>query len=229
MKYDVILFDADETLYDFKKAEVEAFRNTMLDFEVNYDEEIHFNTYKKINTAIWKELEEGKITQAELKIERFRRFLKHMNMDFDATYFANIFMGHLANGSYLYDGSEELITFLKNDLKIAIVTNGLSVVQDKRIRKSKIAHLFDEIIISEEVSISKPDPRIFEHTLNVLNYFDKDRVLMVGDNLTSDILGGINFGIDTCWYNPNKLDNHTDITPTYDISDYEQLKKIVFE
>ncbi|HAX72656.1 MAG TPA: noncanonical pyrimidine nucleotidase, YjjG family [Firmicutes bacterium] len=223
MKYDVILFDADETLYDFKKSEREAFKNTMIQFNFDYDETYHLNTYQDINTLIWKEFEQGVITQEKLKIERFKRLSDALNVSFNETDFANAYMEHLANASFLYDGSLELVKHLNQSHKLAIVTNGLTTVQTKRIRQSDIAKYFETVVISEEILISKPNPLIFDHTLNLLNVLDKSKVLMVGDSLTSDIQGGINFGIDTCWYNPEQVENHTDIEPTYEINSFEDL------
>ena len=105
MKYKVILFDADETLFDFKKSEREAFKNTMIEFNIEYDENYHFSAYKEINTAIWKELEEGLITQEKLKTERFRRFIHKLDLNFNENDFASTYMKHLANGSFLFDGA----------------------------------------------------------------------------------------------------------------------------
>ena len=127
----------------------------------------------------------------------------------------------------LYDNSIELIETLHKSYRLAIVTNGLTSVQDKRIRKSSIAKFFETIVISEEVSTAKPNPKIFEHTLKSMNFFDKSKVLMIGDSLSSDIQGGINFGIDTCWYNPNKVINETSIKPTYEISNFDELKLLL--
>ena len=96
-----------------------------------------------------------------------------------------------------------------------------------RIRKSIIAKYLDDIVISEEVMVSKPDPRIFEHALNNINHTDKRNVLIVGDSLTSDLQGRINLGIDTCWFKPNNIVNKTEIKPTYEISNLMDLKDIV--
>lgn len=227
MKYEVIIFDADETLFDFRKSERDAFKNTMLEFDIEYDENYHLKIYQEINTAIWIEFEEGLITQKELKIERFKRLSDKLNAGFDELEFANSYMKHLANASFLYDESIQLVESLQKDYRLTIVTNGLKDVQDKRIRKSIIAKYFEDIVVSEEVEVSKPDPRIFEHALNNIKYTDKSKVLMVGDSLTSDIQGGINFGIDTCWYNPNKIVNKTGIEPTYEISNLMDLKNII--
>lgn len=229
MKYQAIIFDADETLFDFKKSEREAFKNTMLEFGINYDENYHLKIYQDINTAIWKEFEEGLITQEKLKIDRFKRFSDALKLDLNPEALAKAYTNYLADGSFLFDGAEELIKDLKQHFKLSIVTNGLSKVQNKRIRKSIIANYFEDIIISEEVQVSKPNPKIFELALNNLNIKDKSKVLMVGDSLSSDIKGGLNFGIDTCWFNPKKLINNKDIKPTYEVSTFEELKNLLIK
>lgn len=227
MKYEIILFDADDTLFDFKKSEREAFKNAMLEFDIAYDENYHLKIYQAINTAIWKEFEEGLITQEKLKVERFKRLSDSLNTSFDENKFAKAYMEHLADQSFLFDQSMELIANLHENYRLAIVTNGLQAVQSKRIRKSIIANYFEAIVISEEVQLSKPNPKIFEYTLSCLKHTDKSSVLLVGDSLTSDIQGGINFGIDTCWYNPSKLKNSTNTVPTYQISSLTELNSIL--
>ena len=229
MKYKVILFDADETLFDFKKAEREAFKNTMIDFGVDYDEDYHFNTYEEINSAIWKELEQGLITQQKLKVERFRRFIDKIEMNFDENEFASTYMKYLGDGSFLFEGAIELIEDLSKKYTLSIVTNGLTVVQERRIKKSVIAKYFKDIVISEEIGIAKPHPDIFEHAINNLGEFNKDEILMIGDNIGSDIKGGINYNIDTCWYNPNKVENKTDLIPTYEMSDYNEIRSLLLD
>lgn len=229
MKYKVILFDADETLFDFKKAEREAFKNTMIEFNIDYDENYHFTTYKEINTAIWRELEEGLITQAKLKTERFRRLIKKLDLNFNENDFSDIYMKHLANGSFLFDGAIELIEDLSSKYILSIVTNGLTSVQEGRLKKSTIAKYFKDIAISENIGIAKPHPDIFEHAINNIGIFNRDEILMIGDNLNSDIKGGINYNIDTCWYNPNKLENKTELKPTYEISNYTELRNLLLD
>jgi putative hydrolase of the HAD superfamily len=227
MKYEIIIFDADETLFDFKKSEREAFKNTMLEFDIEYDENYHLKIYQGINTAIWKEFEDGIITQEKLKIERFKRLSENLNAGFDEVAFAKSYMKHLSHASFLYDDSISLVKSLHKDYRLTIVTNGLKDVQDHRIRKSVIARYFEDIVVSEEVNISKPDPKIFEHALNNIKHTDKSKVLIIGDSLTSDIQGGINLGVDTCWFNPNKILNKTEIKPTYEISSLMELKEIL--
>lgn len=227
MKYEIIIFDADDTLFDFKKSERDAFKNAMLEFDIDYDENHHLKIYQGINSSIWKEFENGLITQKELKIQRFKRLSDKLNLGLDEIEFAKSYMKHLSNASFLYDESIALVESLHKNYRLTIVTNGLKDVQNNRIRKSIIAKYFEDIVVSEEIQVSKPNPKIFEHALNNIKHTDKSRVLMVGDSLTSDIQGGINFGIDTCWYNPNKIQNKTKFKPTYEISNLMELKNIL--
>ncbi len=227
MKYKVLIFDADETLFDFKKAEKEAFKETILEFGMDYDESYHFETYKVINSAIWKELEQGLITQSKLKIERFKRLSNKLQIPFDEVEFANAYMKHLANGSFLFEDSTDLIESIKDNYTLMIVTNGLTVVQEKRIKQSTIAKYFKNIVISENIGVSKPNPGIFEYTLKDMKNIDKSQVLMIGDSLSSDIQGGTNFGIDTCWYNPKEIENKTNLKPTYEVKSLKELKDLL--
>jgi putative hydrolase of the HAD superfamily len=227
MKYSRILFDADDTLFDFKKSEREAFKNTMIDFHIDYDENYHLPIYHNINNVIWREFEEGLITQEKLKVERFRRLSDALQIQFDVTAFADSYMNHLGNASFLYEDSVELIQSLHKDFKLSIVTNGLTNVQKRRISRSEIAGYFDYIVISEEVKVSKPDPKIFEFALDSNEVEDKSKLLMVGDSLTSDIQGGFNFGIDTCWFNQHKKANHSGVQPTFEITNLNDLKIIL--
>ena len=226
MKYEIILFDADETLFDFKKSEKHALKNAMLEFNIEYDESHHLEVYKDINTVIWRELEDGLITQDKLKVERFKRFSHELNVQFNEVEFAKSYMRHLSHASFLYGDSASLVESLHKAHRLSIITNGLTDVQNTRIRKSTIAKYFEDVVISEEVKVSKPDAKIFELALSNLKYTDKSKVLMVGDSLSSDIQGGINFGIDTCWFNPNKVINKTSIKPTYEISSLMELEDI---
>lgn len=227
MKYKVLLFDADETLFDFKKSESIALELAISDFEIPYDPKHHLKIYESINSAIWKEFEEGKITQNTLKVERFKRLSQELGIDFDPHRFSERYMYHLAEASFLLDDAVPLLEKLHGKFKLVIVTNGLAYVQNRRIGKSSIADYFSHIVISEEVGIAKPDPKIFEHTLKLIDHVDKSEVLMIGDSLTSDIKGGINFGVDTCWYNPKKLSNTSSVKPTYEINDLLALLDIL--
>lgn len=227
MKYDVILFDADQTLFDFEKSERFALEKTIEKLGFIYKQEDHLPVYHLVNKKIWKEFEVGEITQEKLKVERFNRFRDTMSWDFNPEIFADYYMEFLSNASFLYEDALELITKLKSHHRLAIITNGLTKVQSKRIKGSILAEFFEEIVISEEIKISKPNPEIFAYTLERMGQKDKSSVLMVGDSLTSDIRGGNLFGIDTCWYNPKEKENDLEIIPTHEIKALKELHGLV--
>ncbi len=227
MKYKVLLFDADETLFDFNYSEYNSIKQSLLHFDLTFDENIHIPLYHKINHDIWKDFEKGLITQNSLKTERFSKFLKNLDINVDYNNFSNVYMDYLGQSSFLFPESISIIERLSKTHRLAIITNGLTVVQENRISKSIIAPYFEQIIISESINMSKPNAGIFKYTLEQMNFDDKSSVLMIGDSLTSDIEGGLNFGIDTCWYNPKKLKNTLNLTPTYEINTLESIFDII--
>ncbi len=227
MKYELILFDADDTLFDFKKSEDFAIRKLVSTLDSDFDDEFIIDTYKDINTKIWIEFEEGKITSDELKIERFNRLIKKLEIKSNAKELCNMYVQYLGDGSFLYKESEDLLNYLSKNYKIGIITNGLADVQHRRIRNSIVGHYFEDVVISDEIKIAKPNPAIFDHALNNLNHTNKQSVLMIGDSLNSDIKGGINAGIDTCWFNQHNKVNSSNINPTYEINNLLQLKNIL--
>lgn len=224
MKYKLLIFDADDTLFDFKKAEEYALINALKDHSIKCDNQYHIPLYRTINIAIWQEFERGEITQKELKVERFRRFLNVMDSKEDPKLFGDSFMDYLSQASFLFDGVEELIEELSKNYRMIIVTNGLTRVQKYRIRQSVIAKYFERIIISEEIGYAKPNPMIFTKGLEGIDLPSKSEMVMIGDSLTSDIPGGINYGIDTILYNPTHRDyENTGIRPHYEIHSLESL------
>ena len=227
MKYQVLLFDADETLFDFKMAEKQAFLRALEEYKLDVDKEETLKHYSQINKHIWEEFERGEITADRLRVERFERFSKKIKIDFDAVSFSKAYAKFLGEGAYLFDDSVEVIDYLSKKYKLALVTNGLKDVQKSRISKTPLKDYFQELIISDEIKISKPDPRIFDYALDKLDHMDKSKVLMIGDSLTSDMQGGINAGIDTCWYNPNHLENKSGLNLTYEIHSLNELKEIL--
>ncbi|MGL4107724.1 YjjG family noncanonical pyrimidine nucleotidase [Clostridium sp. LP20] len=227
MKYEVLLFDADETLFDFKKTERYAFLNALIDFGLENNKERFIERYKIINKKIWEEFEKGLITSDKLRVERFVRLFSEFGVNYDPKDFANSYIYHMGNSSYTFPEAESVIEDLSCKYKLAIVTNGLKEVQINRLKKSNIGKYFDGVIISEEVNSAKPDREIFTQALNKMSVRNKDKVLMIGDSLTADIKGGINSGIDTCWYNPHRAKNILGIEPTYEIYTLLALRDIL--
>ena len=222
MKYQAVLFDADGTLFDFHRAESyaleEAFRELGLAFRPEYRE-----SYERINREVWRQFERGEISSVQLRTLRFERFLAEIGAAVDADEMSACYLSWLARAEFLLDGARELVESLSGKVKLAIVTNGLKDVQRGRFGRSPIREHFDSIVISEEVGVQKPDPAIFEYALENLEHEDKRSVLMVGDSLTSDIQGGVNFGIDTCWFNPAGSRLPESPTPSYVIERLDEL------
>lgn len=225
--YKLILADADDTLFDFQKAEKVAFERSFLEMDHGLDVRGMKQKYDIINKLLWNDVEKGLLTSKQVRVERFRRLFHDLEVSFSADEFSELFINHLSEGAFLLEGAEEVCKYLRSKYTLAIVTNGIKEIQLSRLKRSVIKEYVTEIIISEEVGVSKPDPRIFESALKKLNHFDKENVLMIGDSLSSDIQGGINFGIDTCWFNPKHSENTTALRPTYQIDRIDQLFDIL--
>lgn len=226
MNYEVILFDVDDTLFDFTLTEEKAFHKTFQAYALQTRVDEYRSTYKDISKVLWRDLEEGRITLSELGVERFRRLFDSLDLDLEAEAFSKTYLENLGNEVHLMPGAVELCERL-SACRLVIITNGFSAVQTSRIAGSLLCHSFEQIIISEEVGYKKPDPEIFEHAFSKLQLTDKAKVLMVGDSLTSDIQGGNTFGIDTCWFNPQRKENQLGILPTYEIHELSELLAIV--
>ncbi|QLY40568.1 noncanonical pyrimidine nucleotidase, YjjG family [Hujiaoplasma nucleasis] len=227
MAYKLLIFDADRTLFDFDQSERIAFKNFLNDIGKENDFSSLFPIYIEKNEETWRELEQGLISQDKLKIERFKRFMKASNIQGDPQNFTNIYTQYLANASILYEDAYEIIEYLSKKYKIVIVTNGLKEVQNKRIRNSVLKPFIELTVISDEIKIMKPDPKIIDHTLKLINHHNKDDIIIIGDSLSSDIQCGFNAGIDTIWFNPNKNENTLDNSPTYTITKLKDLFNIL--
>jgi YjjG family noncanonical pyrimidine nucleotidase len=224
MRVEVILFDADGTLFDFQRAERRALKEAMASFDLACDEAVHPAAYARINRELWQQLEQGRVTGAQLKVERFRRFLDRLGASIAADAFSREYLLRLAQGTFLIDGAEDLLAAVRMRFKLAIVTNGLAEVQRPRLARSAIGSSFDTVVVSEEVGVAKPDVGIFRHALRELRHDDPSTVLMVGDSLESDIRGGIDAGMHTCWFNPSGLANDTAIEPTCEVASLSELR-----
>ncbi len=231
--YKVILIDIDDTLFDYKKAEDNAIRKVFRDFgyfnDVKKEEifDILKERYNIINKELWKKLENGQISKDELKVKRFKDLFKEMSLRYDPEIFSVEYLKRLGEGTFLFDGAEEFCRYIKSKYKVAVVTNGIKEVQMSRILNSGIADYIDEIVISDEIGTSKPDPGIFEYALGKLRHRNKDEVIMIGDSQTADIQGGINFGIDTCWVNIVGKKEDKSIEATYKVDRIEELYEII--
>jgi putative hydrolase of the HAD superfamily len=226
MKYELLLIDADDTVFDYDKAEAYAFGATCKDFEIDYEEERHLPVYRRINEAMWKALERGETDQERLATERFERTFEELGIEADAGAFGDRYLDHLEEADFLLPEAEATVASLAAKANLVLLTNGLSRVQRSRFARSPVTRHFDHIVISDEVGVKKPDPAIFELATKHYPEIAKERVLMVGDSLSSDIQGGVNSGVDTCWFNPREKPAPAKPKPTYEIRRLSQLLEL---
>lgn len=222
-----LLFDADNTLFDFNKASKVAFKETLSSFNIPQKEET-YATYVEINNKCWKQLENGEITPQEIKSLRFQLFLDAVEAEGNPLLINDFYLERLAEKDYLLEGARDLLDDLKvKNFSLSIVTNGLKIVQRPRIAKAGLTSYFDAITVSEEIGIAKPHIDFFKDTFKQLDHPYIDDVLVIGDNLFSDILGGQNIGADTIWFNPKEKKNDTQVVPTFDIKNFEEMRQAI--
>ncbi len=224
MLYTWFLFDADGTLFDYDKSEPVALANTFAQFGYAFDA-VYLDAYRTINGQLWRDFELGMIKQERIKVLRFERLFAAIGLTSapDVAAFSARYLENLGSCTDLLDGAETVIAALRGVGHLALITNGLQVVQRGRLARSAIGGAFEVVIVSEEVGCSKPHPGIFDVAFTRMGHPRKDEVLMIGDSLTSDIKGGSDYGIDTCWYNPSGAPRSTDITITYEIRALSEL------
>ena len=220
--YRYLLFDADGTLFDFERAEAEALRQTLHLHELQWSVRAR-DLYRDINQNLWQEFEQGLISKDRLQIERFKRLLEQVPLPGDPEVINTSYVNELGRCSFLFDGAEDICRRLSDHHKLAIITNGIAGVQYPRFEKSPLAAIISDLFISEEIGYQKPQAEFFTHVLAALQIEDRKSALVIGDSLTADIMGGINAGIDTCWYNPRHLPQDSLIRPTYEIDRLEAL------
>jgi putative hydrolase of the HAD superfamily len=224
--YQWLIFDADNTLFDYDKAEKIALLKTLDDFKIKYDNHSIIDIYHNINHKLWSDFDKGLVkSQAEIKFKRTSKLFNVLNVDRNIELFADQYLTNLSQNGQLLDNAMKIIQSLSNTHQLVIMTNGMTQVQRPRFAASPLTKYFSHIIISEEINHSKPAKEIFDHAFKLMGEPAKNEVLMIGDNLGSDVQGGINYGIDSVWYNPRKV--VTKHQATYEISDLMQfLKKV---
>lgn len=201
MKYPIILLDADDTLLDFGASEAAAMGDTLQRFGLPDTPEIR-RVYSEINIDHWKRLERGEITRDGLKVSRFRQFLAYLGSDADPAACNDFYMWQLGSYSIELPGASDLCRRLAERHRLYIVTNGSASVQYRRLTVSSILPYIQKTYISEEMGVQKPEKAYFDTVLADIGNPPREDVIILGDSQTSDMLGGKNAGITTCWFNP---------------------------
>ena len=221
MKYEWILFDADETLFSFNS--YLGLKPLLSRYGVEFSEE-DYAAFQAVNKPLWIEYQEKKISAKELQTRRFAHLSALTGQD--PLVLNQELMAQMALVSTPLEGVMDMLSALVGKVKMGIITNGFHALQQKRLENTKTTDFFEMVVVSEIVGAAKPAPEIFEYAFERIEDLNKRSVLMVGDTLTSDILGGNQVGIDTCWFNPQQQPNDTTIQPTYEIQHIRQLVEI---
>lgn len=222
-KYKYLIFDLDNTLLDFSLSERFALEKIFTTYGIIYNDET-VATYKKINGKLWKKLEEGRIEKSVLLASRFRLFFESQGLEVDGAIADEEYRGFLADRADSILGARALLESVrKSGFCILSGTNGISKTQRCRLENNSFSKYFDKLFISEELGFEKPDVRFFDYIFNDLQIKDHSEVLMIGDSLSSDILGANRVGIDSVWFNPDRLINDTLIEPTFEVAQLQEI------
>ena len=223
MTYKFLLFDLDHTLLDFDTSEDVALTQ-LLKEEGVADIQAYKDYYVPMNKSLWKDLEEKKITKQELVNTRFSKMFSHFGIEKDGVYLAERYQFYLAQQGQVFSGAMELLdSLIDRGYELYAATNGITTIQTGRMAQSGLAPYFNQVFISEQLQTQKPDALFYEKIGQQIAGFSKEKTLMIGDSLTADIQGGNNAGIDTVWYNPQHLENTTQLHPTYEVHSYKDL------
>lgn len=225
LRYDTILFDADDTLLDFRKAEKEALQKVFTDEGFLLDDAL-YESYRIINQKLWDDLERGLISKRTLTSTRFCSLFSQFGIAADGVEFNRKYIKALREGGYALDGATDLCRELAKRVRLFLVTNGIAKTQHRRIEKSGIKEFFSGIFISEEIGVPKPHRGFFDFVFSRIKDFDPGKTVIIGDSLAADITGGNKAGIATCWYNPGRRANETGVIPTYEIRELDEVWEI---
>lgn len=221
-KYNFLLFDLDNTLLDFTRSEDVALLHTFSTFGIEFNQTT-LELYKTINERYWKEFEQGNLSISQVQEGRFSSFFDELDMNRSGRDGNAEYQRQLVDNVFTIDNAYCTLSCLSQRYDIYLVTNGVASTQRKRVVKAGFMRFFKHLFISEEIGVSKPSPSFFAAVMDYIHDYCPEKYLIIGDSLSSDISGGMNCGIDTCWFNPNNRPTSTDIRPSYVISDLLSL------
>ena len=222
----IILIDLDNTLIDFNECARHSIIDIFNKFDLPYSDNV-FTTFITENVKIWKRLENGEITKAQLRDNRWNIILGKLGIDFDGHIVEEFFEKGVAKGAYPVEGAYELLDYLYPKYDLYIVSNGFRFVQESRLKIGGFDKYFKEIFVSEDVGIPKPAKEFFDYCFEKLGYPEKNDIILIGDSLSADIKGGIAYNIDTIWFNKNREALPDEINPDYIVTKLQDIKEIL--
>ncbi len=228
----VILFDIDNTLLSFDRFVIQTMKSGFEKFKIGIYKDDMFRVFNQINTALWQDIENGKIDLEELEKKRWNMIFERLGLSADGEAFEDYFKKSLFESAIPVEGATELLEYLNNKYILCVASNGPYLQQINRLKKSGMLPFFSDLFISEETGSSKPSENFFKTCINRLTQkfkqkIEPDEIMIIGDSLSSDIAGGIQFGMKTCYYNPNQKQNTTEINPDYIVKSLSEIKNIL--
>lgn len=222
----IVFIDLDNTLIDFNECARHSIINAFEQLGFEYTDKV-FETFICENVKIWKRLEKGEITKAELRANRWNIILGRLGIEYDGTVIEEMFENGVAKGAYAVDGAYELLDYLRGKYKLYVVSNGFRFVQESRLKIGNFEKYFDNIFVSEDVGIPKPAKEFFDYCFEKLDHPEKEDIILIGDSLTADISGGNSYGIDTIWFNKNNEPLPESVNPTYTVNALKEIENIL--
>lgn len=221
-----VFFDLDDTILDFHAAERNALKGAFDELEIACGEAL-LRRYSEINVSCWQKLERGEMTREEVLVSRFEKLFREKGIACDARTAQERYETRLERGHYFMPGAPELLEELFPKYDLYLVSNGNTVTQESRLKSAAIGPYFKGIFISEQIGVNKPARAFFEACFAAVPDFRAQDAIIVGDSLSSDILGGINAGIRTCWYNPAHAPEREDIRADYTVFSLAELPELL--
>ena len=221
-----LFLDLDDTILDFHKAERIALAATIRDFGVQPTEDV-LSRYHTINKWHWEQLELGTMTRQEVLVGRFNMLFEEQGIAVDPTAVARAYEKNLGIGHYFLPGAEEAVDTLSKKYRLFLASNGTASVQKGHMTSANLYRFFEKVFVSQEIGHNKPSKAYFDSCFSQIPDFDPARAMIVGDSLSSDILGGINAGIKTCWVNPSHGKVENGIQPDFEIEALHQLPALL--
>lgn len=222
--YRYLLFDIDDTLLDFKTAQIRSFQQLLDHYHIPFSHDL-YHTYQTINLAMWHAYEKGERTKKDILSARFEQFFDTLDLPVNGEFCDTFYRDKLASGDQLFPNTLPVIKHFSNTHQLAIVTNGVAQTQLARLHNNQLFNYFNPyIFISDTIGFQKPDPRFFEYVFQHMGIQNPQDVLIIGDSLHADVYGGSTVSIDTCWIKHSESLQHDDVvTPTYTITDLSEL------
>ena len=224
--FEFLFLDLDDTILDFQKAEHVALSKTLRGFGLEPTETV-LKRYNLINKAHWEALERKELTRELVLLGRFQVLFEEMGISAEPVKVARAYEHNLSIGHWFLPGAEEAVARLSRKYKLYLTSNGTASVQKGRMTSANLYRFFENVFVSQEIGVNKPAVEYFEKCFAQIPGFDKTKAIIVGDSLTSDILGGQNAGIATCWVNPHHKQGRPDIRVDYEIEDLSQLEDLL--